>query len=81
MAILAMKRVSIYGLKADSKPILEKIQRAGVVEIQDFVAEDEVFKKVKMPISASEFERNIRVAEAALEILNKYKDQFNNGNI
>lgn len=75
MAILAMKRVSIYGLKADSKPILEKIQRAGVVEIQDFVEEDEVFKKVKMPISASEFERNIRDAEAALEILNTYKEE------
>lgn len=75
MAVLAMKRISVYGLKNDSKPILEKIQRAGVVEIQDFVAEDEVFKKVKMPISASEFERNIRDAESALEILNSYKEE------
>ncbi len=75
MAVLAMKRISIYGLKNESKPILEKVQRAGVVEIQDFVAEDEVFKKVKMPISASEFERNIRDAESALEILNSYKEE------
>lgn len=75
MAVLAMKRISIYGLKSDSKAILEKIQRAGVVEVQNFVEEDEVFKKVKMPISASEFERNIRDAETALEILNSYKEE------
>ena len=30
MAVLAMKRITICGLKADSKPILERIQRAGV---------------------------------------------------
>lgn len=75
MAVLAMKRISIYGLKSDSKPILEKVQRAGVVEIQDFVEEDEVFKKVKMPITAAEFERNIRDAETALDILNSYKEE------
>ena len=75
MAVLAMKRITICGLKADSKPILERIQRAGVIEIQDFVEEDDVFKKVRMPISASEFERNIHDAENALEVLNTYKEE------
>ena len=75
MAVLAMKRITICGLKSDSKPILERIQRAGVIEIQDFVEEDDVFKKVKMPISASEFERNIHDAENALEVLNTYKEE------
>lgn len=72
MAVLAMKRISICGLKQDRKAIMEKIQRKGVIEVQDFVAEDEVFSKQTMPISNSEFERNIHDAEAAIEILNTY---------
>ncbi len=72
MAVLAMKRISICGLKKDRKAIMEKIQREGVIEVQDFVAEDEVFSKQIMPITNSEFERNIHDAEAALEVLNTY---------
>ena len=71
MAILAMKRITICGLKKDSKAILEEVQRQGVIEIQDFTPEDEIFKKKPMPISGAEFERNIHDAENALEVLNK----------
>ncbi len=72
MAVLAMKKISICGLKKDRKAIMEKIQREGVIEVQDFVAEDEIFSKQPMPISNSEFERNIHDAEAALDVLNTY---------
>ena len=75
MAILAMKRITICGLKKDSKAILETIQRLGVIEIQDFTPEDEVFKKKPMPISGAEFERNIHDAENAIEVLNTYNEE------
>ncbi len=75
MAILAMKRISICGLKKDSKAILERLQRKGVIEIHDFIEEDEIFKKKPMPISGAEFERNIRDAENAIEILNNYNPE------
>lgn len=75
MAILAMKRITICGLKKDSKAILETLQRQGVIEVQDFVKEDEVFQKKPMPISGSEFERNIHDAENAIEILNSYNEE------
>lgn len=75
MAILAMKRIQICGLKKDSKAILETIQRKGVVEVQDFTPEDEIFQKKPMPISGSEFERNIHDAENAIEVLNTYNEE------
>ncbi len=75
MAILAMKRITICGLKKDSKAILEEVQRQGVIEIQDFTPEDEIFKKKPMPISGAEFERNIHDAENAIEVLNTYNEE------
>ena len=75
MAILAMKRITICGLKKDSKAILETIQRKGVIEVQDFTPEDEIFRKKPMPISGAEFERNIRDAESAIEVLNSYNEE------
>ena len=75
MAILAMKRIQICGLKKDSKAILETIQRCGVIEVQDFVKENDVFQKKPMPISGAEFERNIHDAENAIEVLNTYNEE------
>ena len=54
MAVLAMKRITICGLKADSKPILERIQRAGVIEIQDFVEEEDSYEILTDPDDFSE---------------------------
>ena len=75
MAILAMKRIQLCGLKKESKAILETIQRLGVIEVQDFAPEDEVFKKKPMPISGAEFERTIHDAENAIEVLNTYNTE------
>ncbi len=69
MASLAMKRITICGLKNERKNILEALQRQGYIEVQDFTPEDDVFKKSPMPISGAQFERGIREAESALEIL------------
>ena len=35
MAVLPMKRITVYGLKKDRKAVLEAIQRMGTVEIRD----------------------------------------------
>ena len=69
MAVLAMKRITICGLKKDRKAVLEEIQRQGVIEVSSKATEDDVFKTVAMPVSNSEFDRNIHDAEAALEVL------------
>ena len=72
MAVLAMKRITICGLRQNRKAVLEEIQRQGVVEVQNFAEDNEVFHKENMPIPSSEFERNIHDAENALEILDAY---------
>lgn len=72
MASLSMKRIMICGLRSDRKKILEALQRQGTVEVQNFIEEDEVFQKSRMPISAAEFERSIHDAESALEVLSEY---------
>lgn len=79
MASLAMKRILICGLKSDRKPVLENLQRLGVVEVKNFLEEDEVFRKSKMPISAADFEKGIRDAETALEILSEYDGKKEGG--
>lgn len=43
MAVMPMKRISIYALKNRRKQILELIQRRGVVEIDDRKADETVF--------------------------------------
>ncbi|MCF0141804.1 MAG: V-type ATP synthase subunit I [Parasporobacterium sp.] len=75
MAVMAMKRVNIVGLKDERKPILEAIQRKGFLEVEDFVQEDDIFVKENAPISGSEFERRIHEAETAIEILNIYNEE------
>ena len=72
MAVLAMKRITICGLREDRKAVLEEIQRQGMIEVQNFSPENDVFRKVTMPISNADFDRNIHDAEAALEVLNVY---------
>ncbi len=72
MASLSMKRIMICGLRSDRKKILEALQRQGTVEVQNFLEEDDVFQKTRMPISAAEFERGIHDAETALEVLSEY---------
>ncbi|MDF2942074.1 MAG: hypothetical protein K0S01_932 [Herbinix sp.] len=71
MAMLQMQRIFIYALKKDRKPILELLQRRGVVEMSDSIPEDNVFHKTDMSYARSSFEKNISTAKEAVEILNR----------
>jgi V/A-type H+-transporting ATPase subunit I len=72
MAMLQMQRIYIYALKKDRKPLLEMLQRRGVLEINDAVPEDDVFCKADVSQARSGFERNINAAGEAVEILDRY---------
>lgn len=75
MAVLQMQKISVCALKKDRKGILELIQSRGVLEVQDLVGEDEIFQKMDTSSARASFERNIALAENALEILDKYAPQ------
>lgn len=72
MAMLQMQRISIYTLKRDRKLVLEYLQRRGVLEINDSIAEDQIFQKMEVSQVRSVFEKNIAVAREAAEILSGY---------
>jgi V/A-type H+-transporting ATPase subunit I len=69
MAMLQMQRISICALKRDRKPLLELLQRRGVVEINDEMPEDNVFHKIDMSHAKSSFEKNIQACREAIAIL------------
>ena len=75
MAVLQMQRISICGLKDQKSAVLETLQRLEDIEVQDFVPEDDVFKKSAAASSSAEFERSIHDAENALEVLDTYDPQ------
>ncbi len=72
MAMLQMQRISIYALKKDRKPVLELLQRKGILEIDNIIEEDQVFGKMDVSYARSSFERNINAAREAVEILERY---------
>lgn len=78
MAMLQMQRIFIYALKKDRKPILELLQRRGVVEISDTIPEvnnfpeDNIFRKTDVSYAKSSFEKNINAAREAVEIINRF---------
>ena len=57
MAVLAMKRISIYALKSNRKKILELLQRRGAVEIDSPKEADDVFPKQIPPLQGSHLKR------------------------
>lgn len=71
MAVLQMRKICICGLKKERKPILEQVQRSGIVEISETKVEEGFFK-MDTSVAKSGFERNAALAENALEILNQY---------
>lgn len=72
MAVLQMQRINIYALKKDKKVMLDLLQRRGVVEITDILVEDDIFYKEDVSEKVSTFEKHIRLAQEAREILEKY---------
>ena len=62
MAVLAMKRISIYALKSNRKKILELLQRRGAVEIDSPKEADDVFSKTDTASARLTFEKNAQQA-------------------
>ena len=72
MAVLKMQRLAICAWKKNRKQILELLQRRGVVDIDTDAVEDEVFKRTDTAEARGAFERDVQLAEHALEILQQY---------
>lgn len=75
MAVMSMQRIGIYALKSRRKPILELIQRRGVVEIHAEKAEDAVFRQTDTAPAKARFENNTSTLQAALEALDKLEPE------
>lgn len=75
MAVMPMQRIGIYALKSRRKPILELIQRRGVVEIHAEKAEDAVFRQTDTAPAKARFENNASTLQAALEALDKLEPE------
>ena len=74
MAVLQMQRISLCALKKDRKAILETLQRRGVVEISDVALEenDNFFQKSDTVQAKQGFDRNVTLANQALDVLDTY---------
>lgn len=72
MAVVPMQRISIYALRKNRKELLELLQRRGVMEISDCRLDDDAFEKADTMSAQSVFEKNISVANGALETLGQY---------
>ena len=73
MAKLKILKISVCGLQSDRKKILEKMQRLGVVEIEDVKAQDD---KIKLNTSQQleSFAKTIDTFEKAIETLDRYTE-------
>ena len=69
MAVLEMKRISIYALKTNRKAILELLQRRGVVEVSTPKKADDLFEKTDTNTSRQTFEKNAQQLTAAVATL------------
>ncbi|MCU6746217.1 V-type ATP synthase subunit I [Faecalicatena acetigenes] len=72
MAVLQMQRISICALKKDRKPILEKLQSMGVIELSQLIEEDQDFHKLDTINARMSFEKAAVSTDGALEILDAY---------
>lgn len=72
MAVLQMQRISICALKKNRKAILEKLQSMGVMEVSQFLEEDEGFQRMDTANARSSFEKAASSVDRALDILQIY---------
>ena len=73
MAVLKMRRISITALKKDRKPILEKLQALGIMEMHQI--EPEGFTRVDTREDRQVFDNNVRLTEQALDVLEQYSPE------
>ena len=72
MAVLPMKRVTLYGIKSERKAVLEELQRRGVIDVKDIQFSEYGFSKLDTAAPRATFSKAISVASEALSSLDKY---------
>ncbi len=72
MAVVPMKRVTIYALKKQRKTILEALQRSGVLDVQEMDLAMYGFERTDTAPSRATFIKAVQNAWAALEVLADY---------
>ena len=72
MAVLTMRRISVYGLKTQWKGVLELIQRRGVVEVIQEPPDSRFTADMDTKSDQNQFAAAQKVAQQALEILDKH---------
>lgn len=73
MAKVEMKKIEIIALLSDSKKLIERLQRRGVVEFCDIT--DERLVKMNTASSLASFEKHLAAVASAREILGRYAPQ------
>lgn len=73
MAVLKMRRISITALKKDRKPILERLQALGIMEMHQI--EPEGFTRTDTRDDRQTFDNNVRLTEQALDVLEEYSPE------
>lgn len=72
MSIVQMQRINLCALKKNRKAILERLQAMGAVEIDIRLDEDIGYQIQDVSQLKSEFEKNARRADAALDTLQQF---------
>ncbi len=72
MAVVPMKRVTIYALKKQRKEVLEALQRSGILDVREMNLTAYGFERLDTARSRSTFEKAVQNARAALEVLAAY---------
>ena len=72
MAIVAMKRLELYGLQRERKALLELLQRRGMVEIHSPQRKEPLFSQADTSQAQLEWEQNASLLEDAAALLDRY---------
>ena len=75
MAVVSMMQIRIIALTEYRKPLMELLQRRGVVQLQNDLPHDDVFERLDITAPCAQFQRGAQAAEQALEILSRYAPQ------
>ncbi|MGI6261630.1 MAG: V-type ATP synthase subunit I [Acutalibacteraceae bacterium] len=72
MAVIPMKKMTLFALKRDRKALLEFLQRRGVIEVTDVPLSDDLFYKSDSSRQLAHFDRCQNAVRQALELLDHY---------
>lgn len=75
MAVVPMKRVTIYGPQKQRKAVLEALQRRSVLDVQELDLQPYGFEKMETSAQRATFTKAANSAQTALGILNQYQPE------